>query len=53
VRKSGEILRDNLRTKHYAGIWGGSQIANFLMANHFLLGDARRKSGLATGAPRR
>jgi hypothetical protein len=29
VRKSGEILRDNLRTKHYAGIWGESQIANF------------------------
>jgi hypothetical protein len=42
VRKSGEILRDNLRTKHYAGIWGGSQIANFLMADNFLLGDARR-----------
>ena len=29
VRKSGEILQDNLRTKHYAGIWGGCQIANF------------------------
>jgi hypothetical protein len=29
VRKSGEILRDNLRTKHYAGISGGCQIANF------------------------
>ena len=26
VRKSGEILRDNLRTKHYAGKWAGVKL---------------------------
>jgi hypothetical protein len=35
VRKSGEILRDNLRTKHYAGIWGECQIAIFLVVDLF------------------
>jgi hypothetical protein len=35
VRKSGEILRDNLRTKHYAGIWGECQIANFFWEDLF------------------
>jgi hypothetical protein len=38
VRKSGEILRDNLRTKHYAGIRGESQIANFFCGDLFLRG---------------
>jgi hypothetical protein len=42
VRKSGEILRDDLRTKHYAGIWGESQIANFSMADQSLWGDGGR-----------
>jgi hypothetical protein len=36
VRKSGEILRDNLRTKHYARIWGGCQIRIFLVVDLFL-----------------
>src|ERR1700683_380287 len=49
VRKSGEILRDNLRTKHYAGIWGESQIAIFLMADKFWLGDAGRKEDSPQG----
>ena len=35
VRKSGEILRDNLRTKHYGGIWGECQIANFFWGDLF------------------
>src|ERR1700691_3259559 len=35
VRKSGENLRDNLRTKHYAGIRDGCQIANFLLVDLF------------------
>jgi hypothetical protein len=33
VRKSGEILRDNLRTKHYAGIRCESQIRIFLVVD--------------------
>jgi hypothetical protein len=40
VRKSGEILRDNLRTKHYAGIRGGSQIRNFWSADKYFLVEA-------------
>src|SRR5271155_6235621 len=43
VRKSGEILRDNLRTKHYAGIWGECQIANFFGGINFLGSGGDRK----------
>ena len=43
VRKSGEILRDNLRTKHYGGIRGECQITNFFWGDLFLLDDAVRK----------
>jgi hypothetical protein len=42
VRKSGEILRDNLRTKHYAGIWDECQIANFLLVDLFFCWEMRR-----------
>jgi hypothetical protein len=53
VRKSGEILRDGLRTKHYAGIWGECQITNFFWGDLFFWIGGGDQTDLTQSAKRK